>query len=117
MSQSTPVVIHVKDVESDQVELLHEAIEMRCAHLAREFHEVGRFELNVFGQGTGFEAHGHVSGKHTDFGTHALAATARSAADQVLDKLAQQLRRAHDKRIFVQRREAQRHPLKRGLQP
>jgi hypothetical protein len=35
------------------------------------------------------------------------------AAEKLLVKVERQLRRVHDKRIFVQRREAQRHPPKR----
>lgn len=113
MLHTTPVVIHLRKVETDQIETLHEVIEKRCGHLAQEFREVGRFEVTIFEQGAGFEAHGHVTGRRTDFGTHARAAVPREAADQVLDKLEQQLRRAHEKRIYLQRREAQRHPAKR----
>jgi ribosome-associated translation inhibitor RaiA len=36
------------------------------------------------------------------------------AVDAVLDKVKRQLRKAHDKRIFAQRRDAQRHPPKRS---
>jgi ribosomal subunit interface protein len=115
MTHVAPVVMHLRDLERDAIEALQGVIERRCEQLAREFHEVGRFEVHVFGQGNGFEAHGHVSGRRTDFGTHARADVARVAAELALDKLEQQLRRAHDKRIFQQRREAQRHPTKREI--
>ena len=45
--------------------------------------------------------------------THASAVEPGHAADQLLDTLRQQLRRAHDKRIFTRRREAQQRNPKR----
>ena len=55
----------------------------------------------------------YAIGKNTDVATHANAEAVRTASDQVLDKIERQLRKVHDKRIFTQRREAQRDPPKR----
>ena len=111
MSRSPSVVLHFRDLEIDDV--VREAVERRCDHLADEFHEVNRFELTITENGTGFIAHGHATGKNTDVATHAEAEAARTASDQVLDKIERQLRRVHDKRIFGRRREAQRGSPKR----
>ena len=111
MTQSPTVLVHAKDLELD--DLVRTSIERRCEHLAEEFHEVARFELTVTESGTGYGVHGHATGKHTDVATHAEASDPGPAADLVLDKIEKQLRRVHDKRIFSQRRDAQRDPPKR----
>jgi ribosomal subunit interface protein len=111
MSRSASVVVHFKDVEID--EAIRALVQRRCDHLADEFHEVSRIELSIEGDGAGFVAHGHATGKNTDIATHANGEAVRTASDQVLDKIERQLRKVHDKRIFTQRREAQRDPPKR----
>jgi ribosomal subunit interface protein len=111
MSRSASVVVHCKDLEID--DSVRESIQRRCEGLSEEFHEVGRFELTLSENGTGFAAHGHATGKNTDVATHATAEQARVASDQVLDKIERQLRKTHDKRIFSRRREAQKDPPKR----
>ncbi len=115
MAQAKDVVIHLKDAQLDDElrEKLRTAIEQGCQALGEEFHEVSRIEVTVLGGGGAFEAHGHVTGKGTDVGTHAKANEPGPAADQLLDKIQRQLRRVHDKRIFSQRRDAQRDPPKR----
>ena len=111
MTRSPVVVVHFKDVEIDEV--VKESVQKRCDHLADEFHEVTRFELSIEENGAGFDVHGHATGKHTDVATHAHADNVRVASDQVLEKIERQLRKHHDKRIFAQRRDAQRDPPKR----
>jgi ribosomal subunit interface protein len=111
MTQSPTVLVHAKDLELD--EPVRTSIERRCEHLAEEFHEVERFELTVTESGAGYSVHGHATGRHTDVATHAEASDPGPAADLVLDKIEKQLRRVHDKRIFAQRRDAQRDPPKR----
>ncbi len=111
MADQLVVVVHFKDLSTD--EELRDAIQARCEEFAREFHELARCEVNLEEAGAGFLAHGHVTGKNTDVATHATADTLRPAVDRVLDKIERQLRKQHDKRIFAQRREAQRDPPKR----
>lgn len=112
MSDRATVVVHFKDVKTD--EDLKEAVQQGCARLSEEFHEVTRFEVTVTGDGgVNFEVHAHATGKNTDVATQARAEQARAAADQVLDKIERQLRKTHDKRIFAQRRDAQKDPPKR----
>ncbi len=113
MMRIPEVVVHLKDVEID--EHARSSIERRCGQLAEEFHEVARFELSVAEDGTGYTVHGHAVGKHTDIATQAEASEVGPAADLVLDRIERQLRRVHDKRIFSQRREAQRDPPKRNV--
>jgi ribosome-associated translation inhibitor RaiA len=112
MSQSLDVVIHLKDLtlEDDH----RESIERRCRQLADEFPEVDRIEISVHEDGAGIQVQGHATGKNTDAATHADASEVVPAVDAVLDKVKRQLRRAHDKRIFAQRRDAQRNPPKRN---
>ena len=114
MARQPSVVIHFKDISTD--EDLREALEGRCRRLSDEFHEIDRFEIGLTEDGPGYSAHGHATGKGTDVATHAHASELGPAAYQVLDKVERQLRRMHDKRIFSQRREAQRDPPKRKTQ-
>jgi ribosome-associated translation inhibitor RaiA len=68
-------------------------------------------ELILNPDGDGHSARGLATGKETDVATHATAGEIAVAADQVLDKLKQKLRRSHDKKIFAHRRMAkQSHP-------
>jgi len=111
MAGGTPVVVHFKEVPSS--DKIREVIEARCEHLAAEFEEVTRFEISFSPLGAEIEAHGHATGKHTNVATRAAGKNLRAAGDQVLEKIERQLRKLHDKRIFAQRREAQRNPAKR----
>ncbi len=106
MSRIPSVVLHFRDLDID--ETVRDAVHRRCDHLADEFHEVSRFEVTIAGDGVGYSAHGHATGKNTDIATHANAEAPRAASDQVLDKIERQLRRVHEKRIFARRREARR---------
>jgi len=114
MATSPLIVVHLKDVEDE--EPVRESIEKRCIRLSEEFPEVDHFELKVGADGVGFRVHGHATGKNTDIATHASATEPGPAADLVLDKIAKQLRKTHDKRIFSQRRAAQKRPPKRDLE-
>lgn len=109
--KSPRLVVHFKEVETD--EELRSSIEEAGLRLAEEFHEIAKIEITLEANGSGFLAHGHVTGKGTDVATHAEASKLGPAADLVFDKLEPQLRKIHDKRIFAQRRKAQRAPLKR----
>ena len=111
MTQRLTLVTHFKDLSKD--EAVREAIEKRCRHLADEFQEITRIEVTLAADGVGFTAHGHVTGKQIDVGTHAAASQMLPAAERLLVKVEHQLRRVHDKRIFVRRREAQRKSPKR----
>ena len=111
MNQSPAILLHTKDLELE--ERVRTSIERRCEHLANEFHEVARFEITITENGAGFVVQGHATGKNTDVATHADANEPGPAADRVLDKIEKQLRKVHDKRIFAQRRDAQRDPPKR----
>jgi ribosomal subunit interface protein len=111
MTQSPLVVIHFKEIDAD--EELRSSIENHSQRLAQEFHEIVRVEISLRASGAGFQAHGHVTGKGIDVATHADASKLGPAADLVFNKLEPQLRKIHDKRIFAQRRKAQRDPVKR----
>jgi ribosome-associated translation inhibitor RaiA len=109
MSENPAVVISFKDLDVD--EPLRENLEKRCLALTSEFPEVTRVELTLHPDGDGHSATGHATGKDTQVATRASAGEIAFAADQVLDKLKQKLRRSHDKKIFAHRREAkQSHP-------
>jgi ribosomal subunit interface protein len=111
MANRPSVVIHFKEVEQD--EPLREFIQKKSQHLADEFHEVSKIEISVAPNGVGFVANGHVTGKATDIATQVEATDVAPAIDSVFEKVERQLRKSHDKRIFAQRREAQRDPAKR----
>jgi ribosomal subunit interface protein len=103
--------MNFKDLPTD--ERVRDSIQARCRLLTEEFQEITRFEFTLAEEGNGFAAQGHIRGKGTDVATRAEASQLGAAADQLLDKVERQLRRAHDKRIFSQRRGAQRDPPKR----
>jgi ribosome-associated translation inhibitor RaiA len=105
------VVVSFKDVGND--ERVREAIEARAAVLAQEFPELVRVEVTLSQDGVGVAAHGHATGKGEDVGAQASAAEPLPAAEALLDRLARQLRKHHDKRIFTQRREAQRDAMRK----
>ena len=111
MTERPTVVTTFKDLPVD--ERLRETIEKRCTQLAQEFPEVSRFEINLAEDGSGYAVHGHVTGKGRDLGAQAEASELAPAADRLLEKMARQLRKFHDKQIYTQRREAQRDPPKR----
>jgi ribosome-associated translation inhibitor RaiA len=106
------IAVSFKDMPID--EELRERVEERCRTLAGEFPELTQVEVTITPDGTGHAATGHVNGKSTRLATHATAVEPSHAADQLLDTLRQQLRRAHDKRIFSRRREAQLRNPKRA---
>jgi len=105
------VVVSFKDIEND--DRTREAIEKRCEALFAEFQEVTRFEITLLQDGVGFAGHGHVTGKGEDVGAQATAKELLPAAEGLLDKLERQLRKHHDKRIYTQRREAQRDAMRK----
>ena len=113
MALGSPAVVHFKEIPNS--EKVRQSIEDRCAQLASEFEEFTRFEITFAPLGAEVEAHAHASGKNTNIATQATGKNLRAAGDQVLEKVERQLRKIHDKRIFSQRREAQRKPAKRSL--
>ena len=115
MTQRPNVLVHLKDLnlEAPVDDEVRDLIARRCDDLAHEFHEMDRLEIHAEADGNHFVVHGHATGKGTNVATHASASEVVPATDQVLDKLERQLRRAHDKRIFGQRRDAQKKQTKR----
>jgi len=111
MVEGPPVVVHFREIPNS--ERVRRSIEARCQHLASEFEEVTRFEITCTPLGTEVAAQGRATGKNTDVATQVSGKNLRAAADQVIEKIERQLRKIHDKRIFAQRREAQRNPAKR----
>jgi ribosomal subunit interface protein len=111
MADRPTVVTTFKDIPTD--ERVREVIDRRCEILAQEFRELSRVEITLAEDGNGFTAHGHVTAKGSDVGAAAAASELLPATDRLLDKVERQLRKLHDKRIFTQRREAQRDPPKR----
>jgi ribosomal subunit interface protein len=108
LTQRLTLVTNFKDLSKD--EAVREAVEKRCQHLAEEFGEIVRIEVTLAADGVGFTAHGHVTGKQIDVATHAAATQMLPAAERLLVKVERQLRRVHDKRIFVRRRQARKSP-------
>ena len=115
MSERPNVIVHARDLnlEPELDERIRGHIEKRCRALAEEFHEVAQFELTLELAGAGYQVHGHATGKNTDVATQAEATDPGPAVDKVIEKIAKQLRRHHDKRIFTRRRDAQKDPPKR----
>jgi ribosome-associated translation inhibitor RaiA len=105
MASDPTVMLHFKDL--DVGARLRGRIERRCHALLAEFPEVTHLELSLAPDALGLVASGRVTGKDTELAIHASGPEPRAAADQVLDRLRQALRRSHDKRIFARRRAAQ----------
>jgi len=100
------VVISFKDL--DAVERVRSEVQRRCEALGEEFPETTRFEVILAADGSGYVAHGHVTGNSTEVAGHAAAPELAQAADKLLDNLQRQLRKSHQKKIFTRRRAAQR---------
>ncbi len=113
MSREASVLIHWKGVENEQE--VHDHLAERCHHIAAEFPETRHYELSIEPSGRDVKCHGHVNGKRTQVAAHCHGLpTARQNADSVLEKLERELRKEHDKRIFSQRRRAQKGNPKRA---
>lgn len=108
---ASSVLISFKDIESD--ETVRDATQRRCEALAEEFPETTRFEIALAPDGAGFTATAHVTGNHTEVAGHAQAMELGAAADKLMDTLQKQLRKVHDKKIFAQRRNAQKNAERR----
>lgn len=114
MASEPTIIIHFKDMNVD--EEVRDHIHARCEQLSSEFPEVTRFELTIRPDAKALECHGHVTGKRTQVAAHANGIEhLRPVADAVLDKLERELRTEHDKRIFSQRRKAQKDRAKRAI--
>ncbi len=111
MAETPTVVVRFKDVEHD--ELVREEIERKTRQIAEEFPETTRFEISLEPDGAGFRIHAHVNGKNTEVTTHGDGPDLRTATDQLFHRVKHQLRRVHDKRIFLHRREAQKSSSKK----
>jgi ribosomal subunit interface protein len=106
------VTVSFKDVQhSDRVQ---EEVERRCGLLAAEFPETTKFEITLAPEGSGFTAHAHVTGRDTEVAAHGAGNQLGEAANRLLDKLERALRKAHDKKIFKNRREAKKFDAKRN---
>ena len=104
--------ISFKDLVPD--EEVREQVAIRLRALSEEFPEPTHIEVTPTPDGAGFSAHAHVTGRATDLATSAKGAELGLAAHRLLDKLVQQLRRAHEKRLFAGRRGAKKdHPKRR----
>jgi ribosome-associated translation inhibitor RaiA len=112
MVERPTVTISFKDLEVD--EELRETLDKRCSTLAEEFPEADRFEITLSPDGAGHGTHARVSGRNVQIDTHASAIEMGLSAERAIEKVARQLRREHDKRIFARRREAQKENPKRG---
>ena len=112
MVEGPPVVVRFREIPNS--ERVRRSIEVRCQNLASEFEEVTRFEITFTPLAAEVTAQGRATGKNTNVATQASGKNLRAAADQVIEKIERQLRKSHDKRIFAQRREAQRNPAKRS---
>ena len=111
LNERAVVVISFKDMPSD--ERVRETLEKGCARLTEEFPEIVRCELTLSPDGAGHTAHAHVTGRGMEIATHEQAIDVRQAADRLIDTLERQLRKAHEKRVFARRREAQRESSRR----
>ncbi len=105
MTRTPTVVISFKDMPVH--EEARDALHLACGRLGEEFPEITRIEVAVSADGAGHAAHGHVTGRETDVAAQAQAMEPRQAAQRLIEALERQLRKSHEKRIFVARREAQ----------
>jgi ribosome-associated translation inhibitor RaiA len=87
-------------------------VEAWCRELAQglqvDFPEAHKFEVCVSRSGTEHEAHVHVVGKDLKVAASAHRRALHEAVGEALTRAERQLRKRHDKQIFVRRREAQR---------
>lgn len=91
------VIVSARDY--DLTETLRELVERRCERLARYEPKAKRAEVHISGEGSGCRADAQVSIDGSG-GVHAsaVAPDPRSALDQMVQKLARQLRKNHSRR-------------------
>ena len=112
MAGAPNIVITARDVELAPD--AREKIERRCRGVAEEFPETTHFEITLSQDGSDFVGHAHVTGKGTEVASEAGSEDVSVAAERLIATVEKQLRKIHDKRIFKNRREAQRRPPKKG---
>ena len=116
MTEATRIKVHWRDLRTDAE--TDEYLESRCDHLMEEFQEADSFEISFQREGQDIECHAHVDGKRTRLAAHSTGAhTSKQAAENALDKLEREMRKDHDKRIFGNRRKAQKAQPKRMEDP
>jgi len=115
MNQDAQVVIRFKNIEQDDEIRSH--LQRRLQQISDDFPETSRCELNLLADSDQFTAHAHATGKRIDLAAHAASDNVRAAGESALGKLVRELRRHHDKQIFMRRRAARRDPVRREATP
>jgi ribosomal subunit interface protein len=92
---------HADDLRSD--------CERWAEELRAEFPETSKVEVTVARDGVFHSAQVHVTGKELELAASAENHDLHASAAEAFDKARRQLRKRHDKQIFVHRREAQKH--------
>ena len=98
------VAVHFKDMSV--IDAVRDLVEERCVGLADEFPELTHLHVTLTPDGSGHHASIRVTGRRTELASHAQAPEPGHAADRLLDQVRHQLRRAHDRQIYAQRRRA-----------
>ncbi len=107
----TRIAVNFKDMATKDE--LKDALQWRCEELGAEFPELHHLEVTITPDGDGFAASAHGTGKSTEIACHTRGAEPGQAADRIFDSVRQQLRRAHDRKIFKNRRTARKQRVKR----
>ena len=112
MTESPRIEVHWRNLRTDPK--TDEYLERRCLHMREEFPEADSFEISFQIEGQEIECHAHVDGKRTRLAAHSTGAQhSKQAAENALDKLEREMRKDHDKRIFGNRRKAQKSQPRR----
>jgi len=79
-----------------------------CAQLSAGFPEASSFEVSLGRTGVQFDVHVHVTGRHVSLAAKARQRVLGEALHAAFARAERQLRKRHDKQIYVRRREVQR---------
>jgi ribosome-associated translation inhibitor RaiA len=100
--------LHLHLEQLSNPEPMREACNQQAAELHADFPNTTRVSVTVRRVGSEYEAHVCAKGKDVEVASRARSIDVLGSLTDAFDKTRRQLRKNHDKTIFVRRREAQR---------
>ena len=98
--------LHLEDLENPDP--IRDTCGTWATDLGSEFPETGRLEVTIRVVGSDHETHVHVTGKDLEIASRARDKDVMASLQEAFEKTRRQLRKHHDKQIFVRRRNSPR---------
>jgi ribosome-associated translation inhibitor RaiA len=100
--------LHLHLEQLSNPEPIREACNQQATELHADFPNTTRVTVTVHRVGSEYQAHVCANGKDVEVASRARSTDVLGSVADAFDKTRRQLRKNHDKHIFVRRREAQR---------